>query len=85
MKSKAAFNYLHWHLHCEWNNEDNKDVKVRFYFKKIYKELLDTAEKQSPSFAEDIKSALKLRQKFIKLSETLHEGKEKVDEKSAVM
>lgn len=85
MKSKTAFNFLHWHLYCEWNNEDNKDVKVRFYFKKIYTELLASAEKLAPAFAADCASSLKLRERLTKLSNRLQEGKEKVDLKSGIL
>lgn len=39
MKSKLIFNSVHWHLYCEFNNDENSD-QVRDYFEKIYKELM---------------------------------------------
>lgn len=67
MQVKTLFNNIHWHLHCEQNNNDNPE-KVRNYFKKIYTEFMETGERVAPEFINDVKSALELRNKVITLS-----------------
>lgn len=57
MKSKTLFNNVHWHLFCEWNNYDNVE-HIRSYFLEVYKEFMETGEREAPEFVRDVKAAL---------------------------
>lgn len=84
MKSKVAYNYLYWHLHCEFSNEDNSKL-IRDYYERIWNELIKQAKFKAPKFHQDSESALLLRKRLSKMSALLNECKEKVDEKTGVL